>query len=391
LIPLVHSLVQQKAIFDPTLYAQQRTYILCKGTIVIGTVAPGGLAPVGGDFPLVVVNPNVHILCEEPQTCIFSGGALHIRTYDNNDIVQAFLASQGLPLPPGYVTDSSNLLVEGVTFTGVTAPSSGVVQFSGPGENMKFSNCLFTAQDSQNPPNAAFYMLYYGTRGTPIGQEFYTSTILEDCVIENNDIGFAIFNSYWVGNKPDKMVHSVDLIRTSIKNNRLPGFIGTTPFFGSAFINGFFFKLSFYDSEMVDNVNGRSAANIRLLDGELGAFENSVINNVITEDLYPDCQDIVLGTTSLDYISPDCGLTSTCPNVPFNVTGCIEVNTPAPTPFPVVAPTPFPVLPPTDFSLGGGSGGMKMTMGKTKGKGMGKRGRELSGPTTLIRGMEAHD
>jgi hypothetical protein len=294
-------------------------------------------------------------------------------------------------LPPGYVTDSSNLLVEGVTFTGVTGTSATVLQFTGPGENMKFSNCLFTAQDSQNPPDSAFYMLYYGTRGTPIGQEFYTSTILEDCVIENNDIGYAIFGSFWIGDKPNKVVHSVDLIRTSIKNNRLPGFRGTTPFFASAFISGFFFKLSLYDSEMVDNVNGRSAANILLLDGELGAFENSVINNVITEDLYPDCQDIVLGTTSLD--STDC----ICRDVPFNVTGCIEVNTPAPTPFPVVAPTPFPVvaptpfpvLPPTDFSLGGGSGGMKMTMGKTKG--MGKRGRELSGQTTLIRGMEAHD
>jgi hypothetical protein len=112
-------------IFNPTLYDQQRTYIMCPISIAIGTVdlvaaAGGNFAAVGGDFPLIVINPNLHIKCLVPGTCTFQGGQEQIATLqEDTSLVALFVqaAAPGLSLPVGYALDTSNLLIEGMIFT----------------------------------------------------------------------------------------------------------------------------------------------------------------------------------------------------------------------------------------------------------------------------------
>jgi hypothetical protein len=307
-------------------------------TFVIGEIPVGSLAPVGGDFPLIVVNPNTHFRCEDPGTCILSGGTFQLENLRTNDLVEAFLSANGLPPPPtGYLVDSSNLLVEGITFTGVFG-GFYIFAFSGRGNNMKLINCLITNQTAKDPPDSAFQINYASVPGIADGEELYSSLTLEDCVIENNDFQYAIFNSYWAGDKPDISVTSIDLVRTSIKNNRLPGFASDgTPYERSIFINSFFQRWSFYDSEIVNNTIGRSEANIRLVDGEIGAFENFVIDNIIVEDLNPTCTDVLVVTTDLDFVPFNC---TECPAAPLTVIGCEELSSPGPTPTAVVSPIP---------------------------------------------------
>jgi hypothetical protein len=346
---------------------------------VIGVFPTGSLAPIGGDFPVIVPNPNFHLLCEVPGTCVFSGGNYQLANLPNNDLVEQFLALNGLPVPTDYQVDSSNLLVEGVTFSGVFGNVSTIVSFQGRGNNMKFSNCLFTAQDSANPPQTAFSITYNAETGIKQGEELYSSVILEDSAIENNDFFFTIFGSFWVGDSPNKVVSSIDLIRTSIRNNRIPGFaLDGTAFNNSIFISGYFQSWSFHDSQMVDNIIGRSAANIRLLDGEIAAFENSVINNVITEDLNPDCTDVLLVSTELTYIPPGCGQNGTsCPSLPLDVVGCLELSAMPPSSNP--APSPLISYPTVGYPVSENYGGGEKHMGKGMGtkKEMGKKKKEM--------------
>ena len=123
---ITHCSSQKGVIFNPDLYQTQRTYIICPTTIDIGyidvlaAVAGGGFAPIGGDFPLFVINPNFHLKCATPGTCIFRGGQKQIESFTDVSLVALFVQSQnsGLAIPEGYGIDTSGMLIEGMTFTG---------------------------------------------------------------------------------------------------------------------------------------------------------------------------------------------------------------------------------------------------------------------------------
>lgn len=92
--------------------------------------------------------------------------------------------SQGFSLPEEYAPDSSNLLVEGMTFSDAekTNPEdlAVVAYFSGPGENMALRNCLFTSiNDGTDPMLAAVATIRFAESPT-------TSISIIDCVVSEN-------------------------------------------------------------------------------------------------------------------------------------------------------------------------------------------------------------
>lgn len=78
---------------------------------------------------MIIVNPNFHLKCEDPGTCIFSGGTQALTTLPTSDIglAAAFVGSLGLTLPEGWLPESSNLLVEGIVFEGGSDLETGDV------------------------------------------------------------------------------------------------------------------------------------------------------------------------------------------------------------------------------------------------------------------------
>jgi hypothetical protein len=158
------------------------------------------MVPVGGGFPIVVINPNMRIMCEKPATCIFQGGLYQLLNLDTNTMLEMYLASRGLTsLPDGYVADSSNLLVEGLVFRGASdtseyAPFYSNVFLTGPGVNMTIKNCLWTEQDTRHPPSAGI-TLYRSTPGVNIssngGSTLYSSLVVQNCTFRNNVFSYA--------------------------------------------------------------------------------------------------------------------------------------------------------------------------------------------------------
>lgn len=105
---------------------------MCPASIPIGVIDPaqaaaGNFAPAEGDFPLIIINPNLHIKCLVPGTCIFEGGEAQIQTLQEDPtLVALFVQASGLALPGDFELDTSNLLIEGMTFTKANANEQAV-------------------------------------------------------------------------------------------------------------------------------------------------------------------------------------------------------------------------------------------------------------------------
>ena len=105
-----------------------RTYNLCPNTqFVIDTEFDGNTPLNGNQVPLLFSNPNMHVSCgfdgSRESNCTFRGGLFHA-SFDNS--------LEG-PL--------TNLLIEGVTFTGVEGGFN--IQAFGPPGDLTLRDCVF--------------------------------------------------------------------------------------------------------------------------------------------------------------------------------------------------------------------------------------------------------
>jgi len=122
--------------------------IMCPGTrLDVGVYKDpekDDLRFVDGDYPLVVIRPNVTIQCgldgKQENECVLDGGMVQVSTFEN------------VTLPNGtslrFNNTVDNMTVRGMTFTGTTVtrhPFNGVsVSLSHPGKNIRFEDCRWT-------------------------------------------------------------------------------------------------------------------------------------------------------------------------------------------------------------------------------------------------------
>jgi hypothetical protein len=62
--------------------------------IPVGFSHPIGPSPVGGGYPLVIFNPNVHVMCEEPGSCVFEGGLYQLTSLVTNTLLNIVLGNE---------------------------------------------------------------------------------------------------------------------------------------------------------------------------------------------------------------------------------------------------------------------------------------------------------
>jgi hypothetical protein len=186
------------AVNSSTLLQAQRTYVLCANTTFnVGLLEEGAIQPVGGGFPLAIANPNMHIKCQVPGTCILEGNAPVVISLFNATLLAAFLNSQNAPpLPADYRIDTSNLLVEGLVFREILDRRKGgapIVNLPGFGRNMTIKNCLWKQANASFPPQAAISLVRPAPYGPTIqgGGSLYSSLLLDNCTFRDN-----VFDTY---------------------------------------------------------------------------------------------------------------------------------------------------------------------------------------------------
>jgi hypothetical protein len=60
----------------------------------VGFLPPDKTVPVGGGYPLVIFNPNVHVMCEEPGSCVFEGGLYQLTSLVTNTLLNIVLGNE---------------------------------------------------------------------------------------------------------------------------------------------------------------------------------------------------------------------------------------------------------------------------------------------------------
>lgn len=121
----------QEANYDSSMLSP-RTYVLCPDTVIpIGT--GDSFDDWQGEFPLVIVNPNIHILCGESGSsenkCTLFGGEAQVQGLGSSDLPDS-----------NIVPNASNFTIQGVTFKSALGTS---VNFEIHGENIVIQDCLF--------------------------------------------------------------------------------------------------------------------------------------------------------------------------------------------------------------------------------------------------------
>ena len=184
-------LLQQLAATESPLLQDNRTYTVCANTtFVVGALDVGSATPVGGGFPLFAVNPNMELICEVPGTCVFTGYAPLLSNSLNITVTNAFLVSQGLPpLPSDFTPDSSELLVQGMTFRNASDATdnstAAVVELYGSGTDMTFQDCLWEEASASNPPRSALFYMH-------LNDTAHGSLLLDDCTFRSNTFHYAV-------------------------------------------------------------------------------------------------------------------------------------------------------------------------------------------------------
>jgi len=322
--PLDYINSEVDVLFDDDLYNQERIYILCPQTYIMGTLDRNAALPVaaGGSFPFVVINPNVVLRCEVPGTCILTGGSPQVTNLQDNTIVITYLALLGRQLPEGKMVDSSNLLVEGVTFAdGTTDRGYSSVYLGGPGTNRTFTDCTWIN-------NSCFSAISAGGPGSIEHLEFET-TLVKDSIIENNSFEHSIIDGFncW-GAIPDDIISSITFDNTTIRDNYVDkvdpkGFPSLFPML--------YTRVIFNNSEISGNTAEEASASFVLINSEL-EFENSVFtNNTINVDLYETCDDAIR-MVMINATEPESCWNTVNPNVIFATVSCQEIESSVPAP-----------------------------------------------------------
>lgn len=347
----------QVAVYNVALHDIQRTYILCEGTITVGDLPAGALSPIGGDYPIIVFNPNLHIKCEIHGSCILDGGThgeeLVINSEDSS-LVAAFLASSDLPPPPeDYRVDSSNLLIEGVVFSGAGAANTDApIELPGPGLNMVFDSCTWSANDHVNPPQSIIYMQFVDPTGI-VGEGLYQSLTIKDSIIQDNTFTYSFVRTSWSGVQPPAgIVNEIIFDRTVFIHNVIEGDIRGGGFSQRpSLFTLFSTRLVLLNTYIATNAIGRFNGFFNLENGAeiIVSGEDTLLADIVaSEPLNPSCGGAVIWNVTSD-TNLDCACSE---NVTYSEVGCLTLEeifggSPMPTPAATLAPTPAPTLAPT--------------------------------------------
>ena len=183
------------------------------------------------------------------------------------------------PLPDGYAVETSNLLVEGMLFTGASDECDVCfytnIDMNSPGINMEFRNCVWREQDIVNPPMAALSLAYGGAP---------QSLKLTDCEIKDNTFQYATLWSTWSGSPPESGGAQVTVVGTTITNNAITG---RNPLNNdSAWVRAAFIVMLFSDWVLVDTtITGNTLesgyAPINIINSNITVSGSSVDGNTI--------------------------------------------------------------------------------------------------------------
>ena len=263
---------------------------------------------------MIIVNKNVHILCEDPGTCVLSGGgnaAALLTNVHGIRLIETFLGALGQPPPPvGYYADSSNLLVEGVTFSDAAAPEEGnksIILMHGQGLNMVLDKCAFTNNNHEKPPESLLLALYLDP---PLGgEELRMSITFRNSVVEDNTFQYGIVATLY-GNLcgcgvqpplPEGIDFEVTFDNSVITNNVIEGwgeggYVKTEENDPYAYdrpglFTVFSTRINLVSSSIVTNSLGRASAVFNLENfSELVVSEDSIIENIfLSETIEPSC------------------------------------------------------------------------------------------------------
>eukprot|EP00563_Minutocellus_polymorphus_P006994 CAMPEP_0181033778 /NCGR_PEP_ID=MMETSP1070-20121207/7433_1 /TAXON_ID=265543 /ORGANISM="Minutocellus polymorphus, Strain NH13" /LENGTH=627 /DNA_ID=CAMNT_0023111217 /DNA_START=17 /DNA_END=1897 /DNA_ORIENTATION=- len=204
----IRELLITLGIFPQWTVDMKRCYKMCpQQTIAIGVQVPDSIPPIynGGDYPLPLFNPNVHIQCGDSgsssENCVLSGGTDQFTTLFDKELLNQFIVFlpillPDLPplgdLPDDFVPNTSNLVVKGLTFeNGIGATTEGgafnamsaAVNLSSPGSNMLFEDCVWRNSDELNPPSAAMSITYHESVHTPGAP--YAGITIKDSTFES--------------------------------------------------------------------------------------------------------------------------------------------------------------------------------------------------------------
>lgn len=343
-------LFQFLSVTSSALLKVKRTYVLCANTkFIVGVLDPETFQLSGGGFPLALSNPNVHIMCQVPGTCIFEGYAPTILSLPNTTLLAAFLKLQNSPpLPASYRIDTSNLLIEGLVFRGISVSpgangSEPIVGFAGFGHAMTIKNCLWTQANASSAPTSALTILRpekYGLSNQGRGS-VYTSLLLDNCTFRDN-----VFSSAVVVSFPDIPNLTVPCHKVALRNsvferntilNQFRNASGTFQASGAALID-FRHSITNLTNVMINNNTiAKTRAAIVLINSYFSYSNLRFRSNVILERRGLNCTDVARVTRFRN--KSDVGGYS------VRATGCIEFDSNGvvlkpPTRMPTVKPPP---------------------------------------------------
>lgn len=294
-------------IYNPPLKNTERIYDMCSTTIPIGIVTFDNPIPVGGDFPLFLFNPNVHIRCADPGTCSFSGGERQVVTLKDTQLLVLFLSLQGGPaLPNGYVVDSSNLIVDGMVFT-ESSRECGMCEFSqvemtGPGQNIQFHNCLWKDGNLDNPVYSAIKIAYDTRVSIMEGKAYNIDVRLKNCEIKDSAYRYALIWTTWTGEfteAPETQGTQLILDGTKITNNTVTSTAddGST-LSRSSLITLFFADIFVFGSVISGNVLTSGFAPINLFNSRILLLTGSPLSDNIMIEQTGACADVQIVTVT---------------------------------------------------------------------------------------------
>eukprot|EP00978_Attheya_sp_CCMP212_P032288 scaffold125421_cov58-Attheya_sp.AAC.1 len=205
------------SIYNPTLAKAERCYVVCPNTeFLIGTQLSQGATFLGGDFPIGVFLPGLHIMCgksgSSENKCMLSGGQEQITSLVSTDLLEALfpllpelvpgLAEYPKKLPRGFQLDTSDLIIEGMTFTNFSMfPENkggdgllhAPLHLISPGQNMAVQDCIFESGKIKYPAGSAIELNF--EKDLWSGKGSYLEVMVKDCVFYDSSLENSIINS----------------------------------------------------------------------------------------------------------------------------------------------------------------------------------------------------
>jgi len=226
----------------------RRTYTVCPDSIFSAPLVSPDEAIT--QYPLGTVNPNVEIKCGESgqssNNCVITGGNVHFLTPH-----PSYIGLTPTDIFQMSFLDVSNLLIRGVTFTGVdkdfgTDPDNAGdftnISLHLPGVNIGIHDCVFKDNAVDDVIQTLFVEEAYNAKKRP-GTE-YMSVLIDDSVIKTTKYRFSILftGKFYYDGWSDAYVGSerslhVDIRNSLIGNNmNIPPQIGTSSYDYAAII-----------------------------------------------------------------------------------------------------------------------------------------------------------